>query len=76
MNAITKTVRIAAIIAPPMPDHILEPLQQVRADLVPIDKCSCRCYYGLFIPRWRNVFPRVRETYFSSLNRRCVFPSL
>ena len=28
MNATTKTVRIAAIIAPPMPDHILEPLER------------------------------------------------
>jgi hypothetical protein len=76
MNAITKTVRIAAIIALPMLDYILEPLQRVRADLVPTDKCLCRCHYGLFTLRWRNVFPRVRKMYFSSLNRRCVFPSL
>jgi hypothetical protein len=29
MNATTKTVRIAVIIAPPIPDHVLEPLKLV-----------------------------------------------
>jgi hypothetical protein len=29
MNTIIKTVRIAVIIAPPMPDYILEPLERV-----------------------------------------------
>lgn len=82
INATTKTVRIAAAarIAPPMPDHVLEPLEWVCKRIWFLRGIGIGVRVGAITvclqckPRWRSGPPRVREILFGFFESPLRFP--